>query len=289
MPRMMKNIFLFVLLLASQMLSAQTTKPSATLDLREAIQKKLVKVETVGLGGHSGESIKVACKSLTGKALRVRIPIGQLMYPADTTEQTLVVAQEQYVTAGPKVPVEVSLSTYCTESGQKSPSKAAPFQIGVMAPKAVCDLLLFVHEKGIKDEAAIQNAVWCITDKKPLGYIGNRELTKYTANLLGQSSPNYTIKSKAVEEVPGRMADLGKALTIEGNFQYYLAEDTKVLMNLLDSTGAVVYKVSKVELMKAGEHRSGINLQVWNLKPGKYTLRMQSVAGEVIKDMPVEF
>jgi len=51
----------------------------------------------------------------------------------------------------------------------------------------------------------------------------------------------------------------------------------------------MVKQISKEELMKAGEHRSSIHLEVWNLTAGKYILRVQTKDGRVIKDIEVEF
>jgi hypothetical protein len=284
------HILLLLSLLSHHALLSQSDKStSKRLDLMDAVRQKMVSVQLVGMGGHSGESVKMTCKSLTGKIVSVRIPMGLLVHPADTGQQTLVVSGEHLFAANAKTPVEINLRTFCTEAGDASPSTDAVFKVGAMAPQMVCDLLKYVSETGIKDESSVQSAVWSLTSKKPLGYIQNKDLLHFTAKLLGTNAPGYTIKSKAVEEVPGRTADLGKAMVVEGNFQYYLDKDTKVLMNLVDSTGKVVKQVSKEEVMKAGEHRSGITLQVWNLDPGKYILRMQTKSGKVIKDMPVEF
>jgi hypothetical protein len=41
--------------------------------------------------------------------------------------------------------------------------------------------------------------------------------------------------------------------------------------------------------MKAGQHRTGMRLEVYNLNSDRYTLRMQTKSGRVIKDMEVEF
>ena len=83
--------------------------------------------------------------------------------------------------------------------------------------------------------------------------------------------------------------DLGKALVVEGNFRYYLEKDERTIMVLLNSEGKLIKQLGKEEIMKAGEHRSSLRLEVYNLDPGKYTVRMQTKAGRVIKDTEVEF
>lgn len=289
---LMRKLFLPTLLLClfSNLVFAQkAAKPSNIVDLKEALDKKLVSLKIEGKGGHQGEALKLVCKNLRGQYLRLRIPQGQLMLPADSAQQTLVVAEEMLLAVTAKTPVEASLKTFCTQAGEMSPKAAEVFSVGAMAPVAVCNLLKFMSEKGKTDVPEAQTAVWCLLSGRSLGSIGDPELTKFVADQLGKEVPGYRIRHSVVETVPGQRAELGKALVIEGNFRYYLEKDERVLMVLLDGTGKLIKQVSKEEIMKAGEHRSGLRLEVYNLDPGKYTLRMQTKAGRVIKDTEVEF
>jgi hypothetical protein len=170
-----------------------------------------------------------------------------------------------------------------------SPKAGSTFSVGALAPVMVCNLLKFIAEKGKTESSEAQTAVWCLTSKSSLGSIGDPELTKFVADQLGKEVPGYKIRHSVVEVVPGRPAELGKALVIEGNFRYYLEKDERTIMVLLDGNGKLIKQVSKEELMKAGEHRSSLRLEVYNLDPGKYILRMQTKAGRVIKDTNIEF
>lgn len=264
-------------------------KTSNIYDLNDAIAQKLIRLRVEGKGGHLGETLKIVCQNLRGQYLRLRIPQGQLMLPADSAQQTLVVAEELLLAVMAKTPAEGTLKTFCTQSGEVSPRVAEVFSVGAMAPVQVCNLLKFIAEKGKTESSDAQTAVWCLTNGQSLGSIGDPELTKFVADQLGKDVPGYRIRHSVVESVPGQRAELGKALVIEGNFRYYLEKDERVLMVLLDATGKTIKQVSKEEIMKAGEHRSGLRLEVYNLDPGKYTLRMQTKAGRVIKDTEVEF
>jgi hypothetical protein len=288
---MQKTLLLAAFLLATaQFCLAQKASPKSNIyDLKDAIAQKLVSVRIEGNGGHQGEALKVVCKNLKGQYLRLRIPQGLLMEPADTAAQTLVVATELLLAVTPKTPVEASLTTFCTQAGEISPKASEVFSIGAMAPAQVCNLLKFMTEKGKTNTPEAQTAVWCMISGRSLGSIGDPELTKFVAEQLGKKAPAYKVRHQTVEYVPGERADLGKALVVEANFTYYLEKDERVIMVLLDSAGKLVKQVSKEEIMKAGEHRSGLRLEVYNLNSDKYTLRMQTKAGRVIKDMEVEF
>lgn len=289
---MQKPLCLFLMLLTGVCLSAQKAPKTVqrNFELREAIAQKVISIQIEGLGGHQGECLKITCKNLRGQSLRIHFPQGQLMEPADSAQQTLVVAEEKWVAVNSKTPAEVLLKTFCTQAGDASPRKGAAFSAAAMAPAVLCNVLKFISERGSPtSDFSAQAAVWTVTGGSTLGSIGDPALTKFVADQLGKEVPGYKIRHKTVESVPGRTASLGKAMVVEGNFRYYLEKDEKVHMILLDQTGKLVTKISKEELMIAGEHRSSLHLEVWNLQPGKYTVRMQTKDGRTIKDMEVEF
>lgn len=288
---MKKPLVLSLLLFAGLYLPAQKNAKAAqhNFDLKEALAQKVIGISVEGTGGHQGACLQITCKNLRGTPIRIRFPVGQLMEPADSTQQTLVVAEEKWVSVSAKTPAVLSLQTFCTQAGEISPSKGSLFSVAAMAPEALCNLLKFIAEKGKAKDSAAQSAVWVMTNGYSLGGIGDAELTKFVADQLGKDVPGYKITHKTVEYVPGRVADLGKAMVVEGNFRYYLSKDEKVRMVLLDGNGQFIKNISKDEVMIAGEHRSGLHLEVWNLDPGKYIVRMQTVGGRTIKDMEVEF
>jgi hypothetical protein len=285
----MRIVALFALLLvsAAKPLSAQKTTPTYTL--AEAVAQKLVEMRLEGTGGHSGESLSMTCKNLKNTSFRVRVPIGQLMNPADSNLQTLVIADEQVFAMQAKATRELKLKAFCSQAGDGSPGAGSAFAVGAMGPEKLIQLLKYVSENNITDNGDIQSAVWCVTNGHHPASIGDAKLKTYTATLVGKDVPQYRIRYHTEDPQPGQRADWGKALVVESQFQYTLEKDTKLDMLLLDGEGKTIKVLRKDELAKAGEHRSGMKLEVYNLDPGKYTVRLQKKNGEVIKDMLVEF
>ena len=76
---------------------------------------------------------------------------------------------------------------------------------------------------------------------------------------------------------------------VEGNYRYFLAKDEKISLVLYDAAGKLVKVLRKDEAMKSGEHRSSLKLQVYNLKPGQYFVRLEKPDHEVVKEIEVEF
>jgi hypothetical protein len=290
----MKSNLTFMLLLfclgaAAQKSPASKNKPAVTtLDLTEAVQQKKVSVTVEGNGGYTGEALKIICKNLSGKYLKIRIPQGQLMEPADSSMQTLVVGQEQLLSVSAKTPAEAALRTFCTQAGDHSPVSGMKFAVAALAPEKVCRLLKFLLEQGKLEHENAQAAVWCVTSGSTLGAISDPALLRFTAELLGKKPPGYHIKYETRDE-PGKMADLGKALEFDSNFQYTLDKDDKMSLILFDAKGKEIKVLRKDEPTKAGEHRTSIHLKLWGLESGKYYVRMSKKNGALIKEMEIEF
>ena len=168
-----------LLLLATSVFCQQNpnskSSVSSTYDLEEALKQKFVSLEIQGMGGHQGASLKVVCKNLKGKFLRLRIPQGQFMEPADSTFQTLVVAEELTLAVSVKAPVEGLLKTFCAQAGDRSPSTGSMFAAGALAPEQLRKLLKFIAEKNKIESGDAQSAVWCVTSGGSLGSIGDAE------------------------------------------------------------------------------------------------------------------
>lgn len=268
---------------------AHKNQERLAMDLAEALAKKFAAVEAVGLGGHSGESIKLTVRNTGSKVLRLKTPQGQLMEPANTAEQTLVVAATEWTTVAPGKAAEVLLKTFCTQAGDLSPGVNAMFSVGLMAPQALCNLLKFLSDQGKIDSPDAQASVWCVTNHRAIANIGDKQLARFVAELVGKNTPSYTIRRKTEIVRPGQPADLGKAMLVEGNYTYTLDRDEQLYMALHDGAGKFLKQISKVETMTAGEHRSGFHLEVYNIPPEKYIVRVQTKKGKIIKDIEVDF
>lgn len=283
-------VFLLLALPAfSQNKPKSTAAKPMTYDLAEALSKKLVALDLRSTGGHQGECLKIICRNLHGQSLRLRVAQGQLLEPADSSQQTLVVAEAREWAVSAKAPAEVLLRTFCTQAGDLSPTSGSTFVLGALAAEHLRQLLQFMVEKGKSESSDAQNAVWCMTNGHPLGSISDPELAKFTAELLGKNPPGYTIKYRSAPPQPGERAELGKALVVEGNYRFTLDREEKLSLRLYDTDGQLVKVLRKDQLMRAGEYRSGLHLEVYNLQPGRYFVRLEKQNKELVKEIEVEF
>lgn len=286
----MKFILLFPLIIPVLLLgqSENTLKPQNILEIADALRQKLVQIELLSVGGYAGETVQYKCKSLSNKNLRILIPQGQLLVPGDSSLQTLVVAQEQLLSLGKQTPFTGKLRTFCTEAGDLSPASGDAFKVAAMAPAALCKLLKALTDKGKLDNSSAQSAVWAVSSRRNLAGIEDEEIKLAAAEIMGKTAPPYHIKYQ-VETMPHAPADLGKAVLVEHRFQYTLDKDDKLSLILFDSNNKQIKVLRKDEPARAGEHRSSLKVEVWNLDPGSYFVRLKKKNGEVLQEIAFTF
>lgn len=268
--------------------SENTLKPQNILEIADALRQKLVQIELLSVGGYAGETVQYKCKSLSNKNLRILIPQGQLLVPGDSSLQTLVVAQEQLLSLGKQTPFTGKLRTFCTEAGDLSPASGDAFKVAAMAPAALCKLLKALTDKGKLDNSSAQSAVWAVSSRRNLAGIEDEEIKLAAAEIMGKTAPPYHIKYQ-VETMPHAPADLGKAVLVEHRFQYTLDKDDKLSLILFDSNNKQIKVLRKDEPARAGEHRSSLKVEVWNLDPGSYFVRLKKKNGEVLQEIAFTF
>ena len=95
--------------------------PAQVLDVAEAVKKGLLSVAAEGVGGHSGECLKLKLQNKSKKKLEVRVPAGQIFEASDSSLQNLMVAKEEtfFVEAG-KTWLG-NLFGFCVEASDGSP------------------------------------------------------------------------------------------------------------------------------------------------------------------------
>jgi hypothetical protein len=262
--------------------------PPPVFDIVQAMDQKLLSVSIESTGGCQGESLKMICRNVSGRPFHLQVQQGLLMKPADTTMQVLVVSQSREIPVPTKTDIEIKLTTFCTQAGRRTPASGTVFSLGALAPDRVCQLLKFLTDQHKLESADAQYAIWCVTSRDRLAGISDPEIKKFTSNLIGKEPPEYHVTYE-IQDNPGSMADFGKAMVLDSKFQYTLQKDERLSLILYNSDNQVVKVLRKDELAKAGEHRSGIHLEVWTLESGKYYVRLQTKNGVVIKEMEVTF
>lgn len=209
---------------ASQPPPAPTAEPlpspaataEGSMTLREAIDKGLAEIQILGTGAASGNSIIIAVRNLGEGLATIRVEPGMVLTSSDPAQQDMVVRrllgwrvdQQQYRPAqaitlmGPGgTPQEYAVEAYCLNFLRDSPGSATSFSIGGPPPQGVLAVLQAADRVpgAATDVAAIQMAVWTITDNPTAaemaerGYQSNIDLVRQILETAGLNPGDYRL------------------------------------------------------------------------------------------------
>jgi hypothetical protein len=158
---------------------AATAEDSMTL--REAIDEGVAEIQILGTGAASGNSITIAVRRLGDGPATIRVEPGTVLASSNPAQQDMVVRrllgwrvdQQQYRPAEAitlfgleDAAQEYAVEAYCLNFQRDSPGPATSFSVGGPPPQGVLAVLQAADQVpgAGTDVAAIQMAVWAITD-----------------------------------------------------------------------------------------------------------------------------
>ncbi|MDH3680846.1 MAG: hypothetical protein OEV40_12940 [Acidimicrobiia bacterium] len=98
-------------------------------------------------GTYSGPSIDVTIENTTGDTLRVRVPVGTKLYPADAGVQTMLTAGNEVIVVPPGATVSQTIEAYCGEPHDRQPYDSDTFTVGERVTGPILDSLEAISER----------------------------------------------------------------------------------------------------------------------------------------------
>ena len=262
------------------------------LTLNEALDQGLITAEVAGKGGHSGECLKLKLINNQRKDLEIVIPAGQIFEAGDSSLQNLMVAKEETLLVERDKDRIAHLYAFCIEAMDGSPGEGSGFVPGRMATGNLLAFARYLSSNRQYGNPSAQSAVWAISDEERLESIGDPQLAKNVAQLLGKPEPQYHIQYRQPDRdrlLPGTPAVLQReALSMNGLFYYTLERDKRVNFELYNEAGEKVHAFFENRRQIKGYHKFRFEFEIWNLPQGKYFARLTS-GGEVLKELSVVF
>lgn len=269
----------------------QQVLPAQVLDLTEAITKGYLSVTATGLGGHSGNCLKLKLESRFRKKFELRIPAGQIFEAEDSLLQDLMISKEEIYALEPGKNRIAHLYGLCIEAHNISPDEGSFFSMGKMAEGNLLKVANYLNSNNLYDHPSAQYAVWSVSDDDRLENIGDQGLAKFIAELLGKPMPEYHIQYQEIQQdrwIPGQPANWREAFALNGLFYYSLNYDQKVNLGLYNEQGELVHYLFKNRVQRKGYHKFRFNFEIKGLSKGKYFVRMTS-GDRILKELAVEF
>ncbi len=279
----MKKLLIFVLLAIIPSIGWTSVVKK---DLSEAIKDNSVKLDAINFeGGYSGKTTKLVISNTTKSVLQIKVNMGVILSPDDTTCQPLVLAGEEILVVMPSKVGEVNVETFCGNAPYHCPSKNLHYSFSHVGSDTLVKILRFIKTNMLYGNLG-QSAVWVITNNSPLSDIYDyekeviaRQLVELISKTTGRPLPEYYTLHN-MEQIPGAPAYVPKVLKIIANFEVRLETPKIMTLGIYNDKGEMIKKVFENQEFAALGHRFGVEFESADVPAGKYFIRLKE--GETI-------
>ncbi len=206
-------------------LSGFYLKAQDTISVKEALDRGLVELEIEGHHGygskfkstkpsssHYGECIALGAKGKGDSTLVLRMPVGSVLIPGDSSYQNMIITRTAYIDLNREDDMErfLKLFAMCGEIQDKSPHRGIFFEYGGLADSLTVEMAKTIEAEDQQDRFG-QVALWSVTDHDKVNRI---------AKLMRDSSINRV--ATALMQKTGLVVD-----TSSGEITQYVREEAK--------------------------------------------------------------
>ncbi len=262
---------------------------SAAIEQRsliELLEHRLIDVKAVGLGGHSGESVRVTVRNLSAGPLNTRIPVGWVFTSQVPVVQDLLVTREEVLAIAGGATRTVTCRAYCCEATGTGPSEGEIYRAGRPANAKLQAVAQAIARGAYTDDMA-QNAVWVLSDNNDIASLGAMDSTVYdtlrlaVSRISGQPAPLYSMR---YAEEEGRVCSQ-RPSSIRRRLRY-TTMGTAFTAVVLDRNGHVVRVLNDHTQLEPGTHTLTFDLDVNDWPPGSYSIQAHSTDRAGVHRMP---
>jgi len=231
----------------------------------EAIKRNLVTLKISGVAnknvaeGHSthyGACISVNIKNNTSQTFSVSFESGRLLDCHDSSVQTMLLTKSSKILLQPNKTSQNRLFAMCSQKNKAAPSAENKFRVGKMAKQSLLGLAQLIEKKNYQNSSA-QNAVWAITDNKPIDNMKN-------GNAMEKELYGYVSKVKKLE------SNVIATQTTKINFSFNSSEASSITIKVFNSDGQIVKTLLKTTQVSVGENNFVYWLDDAEFAKGKY-------------------
>lgn len=252
----------------------------------ELLEHRIIDVKPVGMGGHSGESLKVTIRNLSTGPVHTSIPVGWVFTSQVPEVQDLIVAREEVLAIAGGATRTVTCRAFCCEASGSGPSEGELYRAGRPAPEKLVAVAQAIARGEYNDDIA-QHAIWVLSDANDIASMGAMDSTAMdslrlaVSRLSGQPAPLYSMQYAQEEGrvCSQRPSSIHRRLT-------YSTMGTAFTAVVIDGTGHVVQVLHTSTPLEAGTHLLAFDLDVNGWPPGRYAIHAHSTDRAGVHRMP---
>lgn len=254
-----------------------------TVSLEDAIAAGQIKMQAISLGTYSEESVLLKIQNYTPNILKVKVKAGTMFAPSDDGEQTLITIDDQFIVLQPKSANQLNLKAYCTEANDHCPKDEGVFSLVSNKNAELIKLVTFVRGKSIS-AACYQDAIWAVTDARPISNIQattltDKELRKYISSITNKPDTWYTTpQSRVVDEDRNIQQE---TIIVKGTITFTCDKGSVVHQELVKKNGDLMYKSDKTNTLQTGKVDFSFTVKVRGWEKGEYAVRVMAGTKEL--------
>ena len=256
MERHMNRKFVFYLLVFASF--SAMAQPNEQVSLKDAIKQKLVMVSGQYNEGsvHYLRPVVLALVSLVARLVKLKIESGDLMEPADSSCQTMMVVRDTFFVMKPKQKAVLQPFGMCIEPSDGAGRAGLKYKFIPNKNAKLIEIAKFINDNKYHDGVG-QQAVWCVADmgKNLLninGYdsVSRLKLITKVAAITEKKMPSKSELSQGYENYVRTPQE-----TIGGSFEFKFSDSKKVHIAMFNSQGIVVRELYYNANEKPGVHK----------------------------------
>lgn len=238
------------------------------------IAQNAVNIQFEGLGGHSGECVKMIYSNTNNHPVYMWIEGGRRLKSEDNSLQDLFLIENKVLALLPGSTGEVKLKGFCCQASNGGPGEGSAFTVGEMAPPLWVKMANYIEDKALSDDV-IQSAVWVLSDSIALSSISGSDeasilLKKKVANWLGIELPWWSI---AYEKIPNQVFS-NRPNLLFGDVDFYVNTHCVVAVVIKDPYGKNLAWPMQEKAMSPGEYTFKLKQDILGWEKGRYTLNI---------------
>lgn len=267
------------------------------LSLEEALKTGSIKYTAKGNSEstHYITPITIHIENIKGKTVNIMIENGRLFTSSSPSIQNLIITKKELIVLAPNQKKTITLYAMCTQKSNSSPSDNVAYSAGNMADDNLLTISRCI-EKNKYFESVGQRAVWVFTDNSPVDMVAGfnneaseklQELIRILTMNLADSPHRKKLKElneeidqindeifRTVDERYTNYSEQSYRSEITGYFEYYLKEESEVMIGMFDVNGIIVRELTYNPNVKKGKHRFDFSFDSSLYTDNKYYFKL---------------
>lgn len=263
---------------------------NVVLSVEDAAKKGMVKLSIKSKGGYTGNVIEMKIQNLTSKKLDLRLEAGRKLDSKHQDEQDILVTQEQEIFVNANQSKNVNVFGMCCQAHNAAPGEKHEYTVGHLADSNLVKMAMFIDKNKYYTTHSAQESVWVVSDNNSIGSINDDDkevknmLRTFVSKLTGKPIPLYDVTYQGGNDGSA----MGRAVKIEGVFDYSLPMTCHSTMGIYNERGDLVQLIFKDLQSDRGEYKHYYTFRTKNLPQGTYYARVEA-DGMLQKQMKIEF